>query len=187
MAIKVKLADVRLSFPDLFEAVQFQGQGPFNYRASFLMAPNHPAKAELDKAIQAVAKEAWKDKAQANLAGILGNNQKCCFYDGSAKSYDGYAGNWVLSATRDQTKGRPLVVDQFKNPLVAADGKPYAGCYVNATVELWPQDNKYGKAVRATLLGVQFLRDGDSFGGGSAPNPDDFEALAAGADADSLA
>lgn len=186
MAEKVKLADVRLSFPDLFEATQYQGQGPHNFRASFLMAPDHPAKAALDKAIQAVAKEAWKDKAAAHLAGILGVGQKCCFLNGDTKAYDGYAGNWALTSTRDQSKGRPLVLDQFKNPLVAADGKPYAGCYVNATVEIWPQDNKYGRAIRCTLLGVQFLRDGDSFGGGTAPSPDDFEALAAGADADSL-
>lgn len=184
--MKVKLSNVRLSFPDLFEAVQFQGQGPFNYRASFLLPKDHAAVKDIDAAMIAVAKEKWGTKAQATLLGIRGNSQKCCMADGDAKGYDGYEGNWALSTTRPQEKGRPLVVDQSKNPLVAADGKPYAGCYVNASVELWAQDNQYGKAIRATLLGVQFLRDGDAFGGGSAPDPEDFEEIAEGAGADAL-
>jgi hypothetical protein len=79
------------------------------------------------------------------------------------------------------------VLDGLKNPLVAADGKPYAGCYVNTTVEFWAQDNSYGKGIRCTLLGVQFLRDGDAFSAGSVATPDDFEALAEGAGADDLA
>jgi hypothetical protein len=184
---KLKLADVRLSFPDLFEAVQFQGAGPFSYRASFLLPPNHPQKAAIDAAIKAVAAEKWGAKAPQILPGILGTSNKCCFVDGNTKAYDGYAGNWALTTTRPQEKGRPLVLDQAKNPLVAADGKPYAGCYVNASVEFWAQDNQYGKAIRCTLLGVQFLRDGDAFGGGSVANPDDFEDIAAGASADALA
>lgn len=187
MAQKVVLRDVRLSFPDLFEAVQYQGQGPHNFRASFLMPPDHPSRAAVDAAIQAVAKEAWKDKATGYLSSLTSNSQKCCFFDGSTKTYEGYPGNWVLTAVRDQSKGRPLVVDGQMQPLTVADGKPYAGCYVNASVELWPQDNKYGRGIRCTLLSVQFWRDGDAFGGGSAPTLDDFEALAVGADAGSLA
>lgn len=177
----------RLSFPDLFEAVQYQGAGPFNFRASFLIDPAGPHKAQIDQAIQAVAKEKWAAKATQVLAGILGNSQKCCFVDGATKAYDGYAGMWALSATRPQEKGRPLILNADKTPLVAADGKPYAGCYVNASVEFWAQDNSYGKAVRCTLLGVQFARDGDAFTAGSVANPDDFESLAEGAGADSLA
>lgn len=183
--MKVKIYG-RLSFPDLFEAVQYQGQGPFNYRASFLIDPAHPCKAQIDAAIEAVAKDKWAAKAPQILAGIKGNSQKCCFVDGDTKAYDGYAGNWALTATRPQEKGRPLVLDQAKQQLVAADGKPYAGCYVNASVEFWAQDNSYGKAVRCTLLGVQFAKDGDAFTAGAPASPDDFEALAEGATADDL-
>lgn len=34
-------------------------------------------------------------------------------------------------------------------------------------VEFWAQDNNYGKRVNATLLGVQFVRDGAAFAGGT--------------------
>ena len=54
-------------------------------------------------------------------------------------------------------------------------------------VEFWAQDNKTGKGLRATLLGVQRVRDGDAFGGGAAPSADDIGEIAEGADADDLA
>jgi hypothetical protein len=183
----LKLTNVRLSFPALFEAEDYQNDGKFKYKASFLIPNDDPQKAMLDQAIAAVAKEAWKDKAAAILAANEGNPQKHCFIDGVKRAYEGYAGHWALSTSRQQEKGRPLVLDGAKNPLTAADGKPYAGCYVNASVELWTQENSHGKAVRCTLLGVQFARDGDAFTAGSIADPEDFEDLAAGADAGSLA
>jgi len=73
------------------------------------------------------------------------------------------------------------VVDRDRTPLVAADGKPYAGCYVTAIVELWPQDNQYGRRINATLSGVQFERDGDAFGGSAPASADDFDDLSSGA------
>lgn len=196
MAI-VKLKGPRLSFPDLFEAKQFEGQGAFSYRAAFLLAedstvyvqqPDKSWKAtKMAKIIEAVASEAWKAKAAAILKTLEGNPQKCCWYDGNLKSYDGYEDNFVLSATRNQDKGRPLVIDTDKSPLTEKDGKPYAGCYVNATVELWAQDNKYGKAIRATLRGVQFVKDGDAFSAGTPVNEDEFEEIAAPETEDDLA
>ena len=43
------IKNVRLAFPDVREAVQFQGTGPFNYKATFLVPPGSDA----DKAILA--------------------------------------------------------------------------------------------------------------------------------------
>jgi hypothetical protein len=78
------------------------------------------------------------------------------------------------------------VLHSDKTPLTEADGKPYAGCYVNASIELWAQDNNYGKRVNASLGGVQFARDGDAFAGGGAASEDEFDDLTAGANADEL-
>jgi hypothetical protein len=72
-----------------------------------------------------------------------------------------------------------LVIDVNKSPLTEEDGKPYAGCFVNASIELWVQDNNYGKRINATLAGVQFYRDGEHFGGGSIADTDDFEDMTA--------
>ncbi|MEX3555288.1 MAG: ssDNA-binding protein [Burkholderia gladioli] len=188
MAI-LKLKNVRLSFPDLFEAVQFEGQGPFSYRAAFLMPEKHAVMLQqadgsfksttLRAVIDAITAEAWKGKAGAILKTLWGNPQKCCWYDGNLKEYDGYADNFVLSSSRSLEKGRPVVFDRDRTPLTAADGRPYAGCYVNAAVELWVQDNKYGKGIRSTLRGVQFYKDGDAFTAGTPLNPDEFDDLGA--------
>lgn len=207
--MKVKIEGARLSFPDLFEATTVNGQGKPAYRSQLLVpatggdaraciatgttadgktiwGPWGPARQVIEQAIRQTATERWKDKSTQILAANEGIPNKHCFIDGAKRPYEGYDGMWALSANRAQEKGRPFVIDQAKNPLVAVDGKPYAGCYVNASVEFWPQDNAHGKAVRCSLNGVQFLRDGDAFTGGAPANPDDFEALAEGASADGL-
>ena len=38
---------------------------------------------------------------------------------------------------------------------------------MNAIVELWAQDNNYGKRINASLAGVQFAKDGEAFAGGT--------------------
>ncbi len=60
---------------------------------------------------------------------------------------------------------------------MAADGKPYSGCYVNGIVDIWAQDNGFGRRLNATLKGVQFVKDGDAFSGGTAVSADAFDDL----------
>lgn len=176
---KVIITNARLSFPELFEAAQYQGQGPFNYRASFLIEPDSKGHKDILAAINKVAEEKWGKKAASILPGIMANPQKTCLTDGNTKEYQGYEGQMVVSASRAKDKGRPVLINRDKTPISEADGTIYAGCYVNASIELWAQDNAYGKAIRATLLAVQFAKDGDAFSGGSVGDPDDFDDLSA--------
>jgi hypothetical protein len=163
---ELKIKNVRLSFPDLFEAKQYQGQGPFNYGATFLVEPN----SENDKLIRAeitrVAKAAWPKTWEKDLSALIANPMKTAYVSGDTKTYDGYAGMMALTGKRNQDSGRPVVVNRRGAPVQPGDdGTPYGGCYVNAAVEIWAQDNNYGKGVRCTLVGVMFAKDGDSFGG----------------------
>lgn len=172
--MKVHLQNVRLTFPQLFEAKQVNGQGEPKFSAAFLFPKDHPGKAELVKAIIEAAMAKWGAKAEATVAQLKAAD-KLCVHDGDAKSdYDGYAGNLFINASN---KVRPLVIDGNRAPLTAADGKPYSGCYVNAIVEIWAQDNNFGKRVNASLLGVQFVKDGERLAGGSVAAADDFEAI----------
>jgi len=61
------------------------------------------------------------------------------------------------------TKKRPLVIDRSKSPITEDDDIIYAGCYVNAIISLWAQNNGYGKRINAQLDGVQFVKDGEPF------------------------
>jgi hypothetical protein len=128
----------------------------------------------INTAISTVAAEKWGAKADAILKTIRAAD-KTCLHSGDLKSnYDGFEGMMYISA-RNPLK--PSVVDTNRSPLVAEDGRPYAGCYVNAVLELWTQDNNYGKRVNATLMGVQFYKDGESFVGGGVADADDFDDL----------
>ena len=60
--MKVKLNNVRLAFPQLFEAKTVNGEGEPAFSASFLMDPKHPAIAELKAAFEAAGKEKWGAK-----------------------------------------------------------------------------------------------------------------------------
>ena len=172
--MKVHLKDVRISFANIFEAKQVQGQGDAKFRAAFLFPKTHPQKAELARAIVESAKEKWADN-YGDVLKALKAADRLCLHDGDAKpDADAYPGNLFVNASN---KTRPLVIGPQREPLVAADGKPYSGCYVNAIIEVWAQDNQFGKRVNASLLGVQFLRDGDRLAGGGIAAADDFEAI----------
>ena len=64
------------------------------------------------------------------------------------------------------SRQRPVIIDRDRTQLVEEDEKPYAGAYVNGAVSLWVQNNQFGKRVNCNLQAIQFVKDGDSFGGG---------------------
>ena len=174
------LKGVRLSFPDLFVAKQYEGKGPFSYRCTVLVEPGSANDKIVQAAIQKAATGKWEKKAQEILKTIVGQSQKYCYIDGDTKAYDGYAGKMALSMSRPQEAGAPLVMD--KNPevkLSAEDGRIYGGCFVNIKCSVWAQDNKFGKGMRCTLIAVQFMADGESFGGAPPASAEGFETVEA--------
>lgn len=167
----IMLTNVRLAFPNLFEPQQANGQGKPAFSGSFLMPPDHPDIAKVKAAISEVAKQKWGADATQVLTGLVAAD-KVCLHNGETKAqYDGYSGNMFVSA-RGYT--RPLVLDANATPLVETDGKPYSGCFVNAQVAIWAQQNQHGKRINAQLRGVQFFADGEAFGGGAVASADDF-------------
>lgn len=164
--MKILLRDVRLAFPNLFKASAPKGGGAAAFSASFIMPTTHKQVAELKAAFKKLATEKWAAKGDA-IFKAMDAGDKLCLHNGDTKSdYEGYEGNLFVSS---RSKTRPTVFDQQRVPLTEADGKPYSGCYVNASIELWAQDNEFGKRINAQLRGVQFLRDGDAFAGGGTP------------------
>ncbi len=182
--MKVRLKDVRLAFPAIFEPESFDGSGKdAKYRAVLLIPKKSPLVAELKAAFDEVAKEKWGAKSQAVLKELF-DAQRMCMRDGDKKTdWDGFEGHMFVSASGD---ARPLVIDRNKAPLTKDDGRPYAGCYVNCNVVIWAQENKYGKRINAQLGGIQFVRDGDAFSGGRASTEEEFDDLSEGSDADDV-
>lgn len=185
----------RLSFSCLGSPEQYQGKGPFRWSAAILVPADSASRKLVDTTLEEVAKEKWGAKAATHLKNILPDPKGCCWIDGDRKAYDGYAGHWALSAHRGQEKGRPIVIDNDKSPIYQDNdvlypskaGRLFDGCWVNAKVEIWPQDNAQGKGLRATLQVIQRVKKGDAFGGGTPPTAEDFgEIEDDGDDEDSL-
>lgn len=165
---KIKLQNVRLSFPSLFRKAVFNGEET-KFEATFLL--DKEAHADTIKEIKAAISE----KLKTDLKGAKLPADKICLKDGDEIDYEGYDGCMSIKASNNK---RPLVIDNDKTPLSEDDNRVYAGCYVNAVIELWAQNNNYGKRINANLLGVQFYKDGEPFGdGGVSASVDDFDAF----------
>jgi len=192
MAVKLMLPAVRGSFLVLGKPEQYQGKGPFRWSATGLVPYNSAIDKKVRECLLAAAEEKWGAKGAKNYEIAMADKKACCYVDGKFKDYDGYEGHFALTAHRYQDKGRPLVKDNDTSPIYKPDdelypgkaGRIYSGCFINLLVEFWAQDNSNGKGLRATLLGVQRVRDGDAFGGGSRPRDEDFEEVDDGANAE---
>ncbi len=182
--MKITLNDVRLAFPVLFTPKAAKAGQKEKFSAAFIFPATHPAVAQLKEAMRKVAQEKWGDKWEDFYKGLAASD-KLAVHDGDIKAqYQGYPGNLYLNASNEL---RPLVIGPLREPLVAADGKPYSGCYVNAIVEVWAQQHvEHGKRINASLMGVQFLRDGERLAGGSVAAADDFAAIPAAAAAEAV-
>ena len=177
--VLILLTDVRLAFPALWVPEQVGGKGKPAFSGNFLMAPVHPSLILVRDGIKKVALAKWGAQARDVLTQLVAAD-RVCLHNGDAKAnYDGFAGKRFVSA-RGYVK--PLVINQAREELGPADGKPYSGCFVNAQISIWAQQNQHGKRVNAQLSGVQFLRDGPAFGGGHVSQVDEFDIIAEGVD-----
>lgn len=182
MSQQVILKDVRLSYPELFTPREYTpGDGKPRFSAVFIIEPGSENHKTLMSAIQAEMKEKFGDKAKVRYEAMKNDSKSFCYVNGDLKDDENFEGKMLLAAHRHASKGAPAVVDRNpKKKLTAADGKPYAGCYVNTKVEIYVQ-NKGNIGVRCDLLGVQFSKDGEAFAGAPA-TADGFEDLSDGAD-----
>lgn len=153
---KIKIKNVRLSFPSLFRTEKFGEEDTGKYAATFILDKSEHADLieKIKAAIAKLMKEELKSKIPAD---------KICLKDGDESARPEYEGAYTIKAS---TKKRPLVIDRDRSPIAEEDEKIYSGCYVNAIVTLWAQNNQYGKRINAQLDGVQFYRDGEPFGEG---------------------
>lgn len=172
--MKIKIRNVRLAFPKLWTPEAFGPGAAEKYQCTLLIDNDEEATlAMVRDTIEDVGAEQWKSWGEKKFRGGV---KVRALLDGEEKSqYDGFEGCHFVNASNTK---RPKIRDKDgETDLWEKDGRPYGGCYVNAILDIWAQDNKYGKAINAALLGVQFVRDGDSFGGGSTASEDDFDAI----------
>lgn len=176
---------VRLAFAqNLFTAGTVGGEGKPAFSVTFIVGKDHPVHALIEKAEEQVAKAKWGEKAAGILKSIR-TAGKSVIKDGDTKAnYAGFEGNDFISSRSEK---RPNAYNKDGSQLTEADGVIYSGCYAHGIIEVWAQDNSYGKRMNAQLTGVMFAADGDSFGGGATPaSADEFADLSAADDSSLL-
>lgn len=190
---KVIVLGARLSFASLFEMnVQKDpetGQERSTWKANLLIPKEGADKVigvfkgqrmPVLKALKLASAEAkakkWGDESKWPKL----KPEKVFLRDGDLENWDGYAGHWYISASAQPTD-RPAVVTNRKDGngnWIEAEpggrGAPYSGCYVNATILAWAQDNEHGKRVNAQIKAVQFFKDGEAFGAAPTNPNEDF-------------
>jgi hypothetical protein len=187
------LKNIMLAFPALAEP-QSLGDGEPAYGAKFPIKPNSEQQKAIEAAILAEAKEQWKDKA-SSILDMLNDDGKLCLTKKVYKSkktgepYTGFDGNHYLSTRNAKTQ--PTVFNQYGEELTTKgdiDRQAFSGALVNASIEVWAQDNKWGRRVNCSLRGVMLTGEGENIGGGSPPaSADEFAGLAkAKADAEDI-
>lgn len=171
----VKLRNVRLSFPSLFETAKFDGQDTGKYEATFLILKDDPQVKDIEEAAYFAAVKKFGDKkAKTVLEQVKKIDDRYVLRDGDTQREE-HAGYYTLKA---KSVAKPRVMGH--NPKIELNREEghilYAGCYVNASVEIYAYDNmKTG--ISASLRGVQFYKYGDAFAGGTPARSEEFEDL----------
>ena len=173
----------RLSFPALANPEKPPQEGKPRYAVHLLI----PKDGEDHKLVMEVCREVFLDKwgklddvkRKATWNEITNNPMRFFVRDGDTKAYDGYAGNVELSAYNTLPAQRPTCIDQRRNALSPDQIEQtfYSGCYVNCILNIWAQDNKAGKGIRASTGGVQFAKDGERFSGAAIAKAEEFEEI----------
>lgn len=179
MTTKVKLANVRLFFPRVFTAEQYQGAGAYNYSAKFGVEPGSANHKAILAAIEEEGSKVFEKKWPALKAMFTNDKKSYPYFDGATVDFEGADGLFILTAKRKKEAGPVVVLDRNKQDVTEEQGLIYSGCYVHASIEIWAQNSAKGKGIRCTLRGVQFSKDGDSFAGGGRASKDEFDDLSA--------
>lgn len=175
----IYLQNVRLSFPHLTEAhASAQGAVP-KFSADFIMPADHPGFQQFNARYGELAQAEWKEHAGQVMQMIQADRKLRNYGAGEEKvnkqtfqPYDGYAGQvWIMA----NNKNMPQMIKNDGNPVdagnsmeaVAVARNMYGGCYVNAAIKPWIQDNQFGKGIRCDLIAIQFHADGEAFGEGA--------------------
>lgn len=177
--MQIMLKNIRIAFPAL-GAPQSFGEGEPAYGAKLIVDPKGEHVKQIKDAIAEAAKDKWKDEAQ-EVINALTDDKKVCYVEAEYRNkktrqpYAGFEDKFYLSARNAGTQ--PTVVDRLGNPVTNTaeiERLVYSGCYVHASVDIWPQDNKWGQRINCTLRGVMFAKDGENFGGSAPASASEF-------------
>jgi hypothetical protein len=171
-----KTGTVRLAFSDGLFTPQDTQRGSKQWQCTLLI-PKSDSLAIYEKAAMEAATAEWGDKAKQLFKDKLIHNP---FLDGdgpqgkskkTGEPHAGFPGNVFLRVNSGEAY-RPTLIDRQKLPIVDR-AKLYSGCYGYAVVHCYTWENtEKGKGMTFGISMFQFVKDGDSLGGGGGVDVD---------------
>jgi hypothetical protein len=151
----ILIKGVRLSFPHI--ATSYQGK---NDSFGFKLLVNKEEQTELLSFLKKIIRSKFEELKVKRLP-----LDKLFLRDGDDSERENEHGHYIISGN----SRRPIVaIDRNGHIMKDADeieSTFYAGCYVNAVIKIWVQNDKeYGKRVNANANAVQFIKDGEQLG-----------------------
>lgn len=185
----IRIDNVRVSFPHLDKP--YSGGQTDDGKPS---KPKFGIVGMLPKATHVAAKdlivEAMNELLKVNDNPKVAADKKF-IRNGDEQDRTEYEGHWTVSAREERqpsvrNQRGELVID----PTRIAD-MIYGGCYCNILIRPWYQDGQkvgsgFGKRVNAGLVGVQFVRDGESFGEGRIDDTDAWDDVSGAGGSDGM-
>lgn len=177
---------VRGAFLAIFAPKAFGEQDPA-YGGKFVVPKDHPQVKDLDAAMLAAAKEKWGEKGPAILAKLIEEDRVCfhkkTYTNKNGDPVDGFEDAYYISARNGgDSPTKPSAFTAANVKLDEPAGLIYSGAFFDTSIDIYAQDNKYGRRINASLRGVRFADKGEAFGGGVAAGADEFGAPAEGAE-----
>lgn len=181
---RLTLKGVQLMFEAVYAPKAF-GEGDPAYSGKFPIPKNHSQVAAIEAAMLTAAKEKWNEKGEIILKGLIEDGE-VCFQRREYKNKKtgepsaGFEGTFYLSARNGgENPTKPTAFAPDNTPAGADSGLIYSGRYVDASVDIYAQDNKYGRRINCSLRGVRAAfgpdgQPGESFGGGQPAQADEF-------------
>lgn len=164
---KVRTKKFRLSFPNLFKARDFQGDGKFKFGITMLF--DKKTEKEDLKELRAMAAAAWKELL--TKSGKKLKMTKNPFHDGDVEKseLDGYPGNiFITASSRNQVV--PVKRDPATNALIpCTEQEIYPGCFCKAVLHCYAFNKGSNIGVAFGLDGVLKVGDGPSLTGRMSP------------------
>jgi hypothetical protein len=174
----------RLSYPSLLTATAYQNGDKKEYKANLIFDNQD----DNTKKVTVIVPKLLNAHFGANgnkILSIITDDKKLRFYREGNKELDKdlnpipYLQNKLVVIAKTAEDNPHEFYDangkkvEFSNTFAwQTEGRKfYGGCYANVVVQIWVQDNDYGKAIRCKLLAVQFAGDGEPLGG-TATKPD---------------
>ena len=118
-------------------------------------------------------------------ADVKDDKIELAFYSGTDKaetnpeSYESYKGLFIVPAHEYEDRAKPAIASRKGVSVSPGDDQwPYSGCYILTSLTAWTYEGRGKRRIGLNLRGVQFVKDGEPFGGGGEHSAEEeFDAL----------